>query len=107
MAGQITSFAVYPPVGGGYQRTFGAPSPRIIAASLIDILASNAARLGNTLKVLDIQLDKTKAAASLKAQAQALRDAEQNMGRFAIAEMCVDQFSMRERWIKQVLRTSW
>jgi hypothetical protein len=103
MAGyQIDTFAFWPPVG--FQVTSGTPSYRRCAATLLDSLASNAARLASALKVLDIAVDTKTAATDLRAAAQSLRDTEANSGAFAMSEMVNDQFSARERTFKQLLR---
>lgn len=109
MAGyQIDSIAVILPVSGGLgntiTQTFGTPSYRRCAATLLDSLAANAGRLSNVLKVLDIEINVAKAASDLRAQAKALRDVEANSGAFAIAEVVNDEFSARERWVNQFLR---
>lgn len=80
------------------------PSVRRAAATLLDVLAANKARLAGALKVLDIQIDTSKAAAELRATAKALRDTEANMGHFGVIEMVQGQFSARERWAKEMLR---
>lgn len=105
MAGQIDTIAVFPMVGpAGFSRTFGTPSPRRVAATLLDSLASNTSRLAAVLKVLDVQMDSSKAADQLRAQAKALRDIELNSGAFAIVEMSYNDFTDRERVEKQFLR---
>jgi hypothetical protein len=80
------------------------PSARRTAAVLLDALAANKARLSAALKVLDINVDSTKAAVELRATAKQLRDTEAMSGNFAITEMVQDQWAARERVWKQLLR---
>lgn len=79
-------------------------SVRRAAAMLLDGLASHRARLGGALKVLDIQVDLTKAGEALRDQAKALRETEADSGAFGVAEMVQDPFSARERVWKELLR---
>src|SRR5712671_2120262 len=59
-------------------------SPRRAAAALLDGLASNKGRLSGALMVLDIKIDGSTAATSLRDTAQSLRDTEAESGAFAI-----------------------
>lgn len=77
---------------------------RRAAAWLLNGLAANRSRLATVVQILDVRLAPDKAAASLRDQAQALIDQEANAGYFAVAEMVVDQFSMRERLYAMALR---
>ncbi len=106
MAYNVSTLAVFvAPNSGGIAAVIpGTPSYRWVAASLQDVLAGSSARLGRMLKALDIQVDTRQASADLRASAEALRDQERNSGSFGIAEMCTNQFTMRERWYKQILR---
>lgn len=102
---QVDSVAFFPAVQSGVAGlTVGTPSFRRAAATLLDALAANKARLAGTLKVLDIQIGLDTAAKALQAQAQILRDIEMNSGAFAIAELYLDQFTGRQRIWKQLLR---
>lgn len=92
------------PTGGGQTQFTGQASYRFVAACLLESLASNKARLAGALKVLDIEMDTTKAAKALLDQAKAMRDAENTNGSFAIVEQVTDQFSARERLWKQLVR---
>src|SRR6266849_2412662 len=69
----------------------GSVSSRRAAANLLLALAGNKARLSAALKVLDINVDSTKAAVELRATAKEWRDVEANSGNFAITEMVQDQ----------------
>lgn len=98
--------AVYPAWGAaGFSQQFGSASPRQVAATLLDSLAANTARLAAMLKVLDVQMDSSKAASALMAQAAALRAADENSSGFAIAEQVLDKFTAVERTWKMMLRT--
>lgn len=79
-------------------------SVRLAAAMLIDVIASSKAKLGIVEQILDVKLAPGKAQAALHAQAEALREQEDNLGSFAIAEIVYDSFSARERWLNQMLR---
>jgi hypothetical protein len=79
-------------------------SYRRAAALGLMALAGSKSRLGGMLKVLDIQIDTTKAAAMLKDQAKEYIDQEANAGYFAVSEMVQNQFSMRERLYNMALR---
>lgn len=100
----IDAVAFIAPSGGGQYLQLGTPSYRRAAAMLLDSLAANKARLANALKVLDIQVNTQSAAQELRAQAQALRDVEDNSGGFAIVEQADNNFSQRERTWKQFIR---
>lgn len=84
--------------------TYNTPSIRRSAATLLDVLAANKARLASAMKVLDIDIDSTKAAKELRETATQLREVEANMGHFGIVEMVPNIFAARERWYKQILR---
>lgn len=77
---------------------------RRIAATLLDALAADKARLASIKQVLDVKLDASDAAIQLRAGAQALRDADDNSGAFFIAEQVNGTFSFIDRWWKEVQR---
>lgn len=105
MASNVDQIQAYIPNGQGALAVVSSqPSARRVAAVLLDALAANKARLSAALKVLDINVDSTKAAVELRATAQQLRDTEMNSGNFAITEMVQDQWGARERVWKQLLR---
>ena len=56
------------------------------------------------LQVLDVKVDGTKATAALKSMADSYIEDEMNAGYFGVAEMVVNQFSMRERLQNQLYR---
>lgn len=99
-----TPFIILPAGGSYFNAAIGSPSFRYVAAVLVDSLAGNKARLMGSLKVLDIQIEYGAAAKLLRDHAQALRDADNQNGSFAIAEMVPNQFAARERVWKQLLR---
>lgn len=84
--------------------TIGSPSPRRVAANLLDALAANQSRLASALTVLDIKIDTKTVASELRNQAKALREVDENSSAFGIAEMCTNDFTRRERWWDQWLR---
>jgi hypothetical protein len=101
----IDSIVMIIPVGQGSPTSIqGAVSYRRAAATLLDSLASDRARLASALKVLDVNIDTTKAAAELRNSAKAMREVEENSGNFAITEMVQTQWAARERVWKQLLR---
>jgi hypothetical protein len=79
---------------------------RRIAATLLDALASNKARIAAIKQVLDVKLDASDAAIQLRAAAQALRDADDNSGSFMVIEQVNNSFSFADRWWKQIQRQS-
>ena len=91
----LTGYSVVPPQVYSVRRA---------AAALLDGLASQRARLGAALSVLDIKIDLSQAAKSLRDTAQSLRDTEADSGAFAIAEMVENAFTMRERFWNQISR---
>lgn len=84
----------------------GLPMPwRRIAATLIDCLASNQARLSILSSLLDAKLNPG-ATKDMMAQAAALREAEDNSGAFAIIEQVNNYWSFTDRFWKTVARQS-
>ncbi len=74
------------------------PTPwRRIAATLLDSLAANQARLQIIAKLLDVTVN-PKASEAMREQAAALREADDNSGAFVIIEQVVDQFSFYDRY---------
>jgi hypothetical protein len=74
------------------------------AAVALDTLAGLRARLASVIQILDVKLDPGKAAQYLRAQAEAFREMDDNLGHFAIAEQINNQFQARERVWKMFLR---
>jgi hypothetical protein len=80
-------------------------SYRRSAAWLLNALAGNLSRLGSVIsQLLDVHLAPGIASKELRSQAQSLIDQEMNSGQFAVSEMVVNQFSMRERLNAMLLR---
>lgn len=92
------------PTGSNLNTTPLVYSVRLAAAMLIDVIAGSKAKLGIVEQILDVKLAPAKATAALHDIAQSLRDQEDNLGSFAIAEVVYDSFSARERWLNQMLR---
>lgn len=78
-------------------------SHRRAAALLLRSLGAGRA-LTLVTQVLDVTVDGSKATASLKSIADSYINDEMMAGYFSIAEMCVNQFSYRERLYNQLLR---
>lgn len=76
----------------------------LAAALLLESLASNKAKLGSIVQLLDVKIDPTKAARMLREIAEGYREREENMGHFAIAEQVTTTFQARERIWAQWLR---
>lgn len=74
-----------------------------VAALLLDILATNKARLAVT-RLLDTELDFATVSKSLREQAKAYRETDDNAGAFVIIEQCNTGFTFRDRFLKQIQR---
>lgn len=86
---------------GGQTQLPGNPSWVRIAAYMLNALAANSARLASVTQILDVKLSPGTAAKSLKDQAQAWLDLDDNSGAFAIIEQVTDDASFQSRWFKQ------
>ena len=75
-----------------------------IAGVMLQALSANKAALASIEKVLDIQVDSSKAAAALQKTAQNYFDMSDNFGAFAIIEQVQDYWSFSDRFWKQVQR---
>lgn len=75
-----------------------------IAASLLDCMAANKAKLASIKRILDIQLDSSDAAKFLQAQAKAYRDLDDNSGAFFIIEQVNNEWTLYQRYWNQVQR---
>lgn len=78
-------------------------SYRRAAAMAIDAIASSSARLSVVEQILDVKLS-TNSVQRLHDLAESLREQEENMGNFAIAELVYDPFAARERTWNQLMR---
>lgn len=90
----------------GFQPVVPVPqifSYRRSAALLLRSLAGNKARMA-TVGLLDAKLNGAQAANALRAIADDYVTSEENDGYFAVAEMVVNPFSMRERLVAMQLR---
>ena len=76
---------------------------RRVAATLLDALSANHARLTIISKLLDVTMNPN-AAKEMRAQAASLREIDDNSGSFMIIEQVTDAFSFRDRFWKQVQR---
>lgn len=91
----------------GTARLPSLPIPyRRIAATLLDALASNKSRLASVTQLLDVKLSPNLAAVSLRDQAQAYRDADDNSGAFVIIEQVNGPGSFRDRFWRTVQRAN-
>lgn len=79
-------------------------SHRRAAAMLLRSLAANKSRLATIAGLLDVKLNAAQAAQQLNALADKYIEDEANAGYFAVAEMVVNMFSMRERLIAMLYR---
>ena len=75
-----------------------------IAASLLDCMVANKAKLASIKQILDVKLDTSDAADWLKQQAQAYRDADDNSGAIFIIEQVNNEWSLASRYWAQVQR---
>lgn len=78
---------------------------RRAAAMALDTIASDQALVLKVIKTLDLETDGAKLAGALRAQAQALRDQENETGAFAIAEMVNTSSGWQEKIWKDAMRS--
>ena len=76
----------------------------LIAASLLDCMAANKAKLASIKRILDVQLDSSDAAKFLQAQAKAYRDLDDSSGAFFVIEQVNNEWSLYSRYWAQVQR---
>ena len=79
-------------------------SVRRSAAMLLDVIASKLSQQAAVESILDVKMQCAQAASEAAKRADSLRQQEEDMGNFAIAEMVNDPFSARDRVYKQLLR---
>lgn len=96
--------SMFASTGAAQAMTNQVQAPRLAAAMLLESLASDKARLASVTRLLDVEMKPYEASKGLREQAKCLREAEENSGSFAIAEMVSGQFQARERTFKQFLR---
>lgn len=75
-----------------------------IAASLLDCMAANKSKLASIRRILDVELDPSRAAQFLQDQAAAYRDLDDNSGAFFIIEQVNNEWSLAQRYWNQVAR---
>jgi hypothetical protein len=106
---QIESFVwqssmTYSGTGGVNQFSPPPNAPyRRVAATLLDCLASNQARLAIVSGILDVKINGA-AAKQMQDQAKYLRQVDDESGAFVIIEQVNDWPSFRDRWWKTVQR---
>jgi hypothetical protein len=88
---------------GGKRTTVNA-STRRVAATCLDAIANNPARLAQHLKVLDIDVDLSAGAKEMRAAAMGLRAADDENAGFAISEVVSNHFAAIQRIENQVSR---
>jgi hypothetical protein len=84
-------------------------NPLLAAASALDVLAANEIYVQKRIKLLDLTTDGVQEGQQLHAIAQSYRDRVESgidnpAGMFDWAEQVVDEFTERERLLKQLLR---
>ena len=77
---------------------------RRIAATLLDCMAANKAKLASIKRILDVQLDSSDAAKWLQEQAKAYRDVDDNSGAIFIIEQVNNEWSLVNRYWAQTQR---
>ncbi len=74
------------------------------AALALYAMAANKAYLSSISRILDVELDPSRAQKALKALADSYMELEDNSGAFAIAEMVNTPWDYQERTVKQFRR---
>ncbi len=93
--------------GNGTGATIPGPPPTTYwraAAVLLDALSSSKSRLASLVQVLDVKLDPSKTAKTLRDQADHYRGVDDNSGAFVIIEQVRDPWTFRERFWKEIQR---
>ena len=75
-----------------------------IAAALLDCMASNKAKLASITRILDVELDPSRAAKFLMAQAAEYRKLDDESGGIWIIEQVNNDWTLMDRYWKQVQR---
>lgn len=75
-----------------------------VAALALDSLANNKGKLGNVVKLLDVQLDWKAAASILREGAKTYREVDDNAGAFMIIEQTPTDWAFAQRWWNQFQR---
>lgn len=79
-------------------------SIRLAAASALETIATDQALVLKVLVLLDTETDGAKVAEALMKRAKSLREQEESVGSFDVAEMVVNDFGERERIWKELQR---
>lgn len=77
---------------------------RYAAAQALEVMAASEVMVQKRIKLLDLETNGPAQSTELRQLAKQLRQSEENMAVFAIAEQVQDPFSARERIYKQFLR---
>lgn len=77
---------------------------RYAAAQALEVMAASEVMVQKRIKLLDLETNGPAQSTELRQLAKALRQSEENMAAFAIAEQVQNPFSARERIYKQFLR---
>lgn len=94
-------------VGSAGTGAYGLAEIRLAAAYALDVIASSQVLTLKVGKAFDMQIDGSKVSQEIRTHANTLRTlaySDMSDGGFAIAEQVLDQFSFRERLVKEVLR---
>ena len=75
-----------------------------VAALALDTLANNKGKLGNVVKLLDVQLDWKSAAQVLRDGAKTYREVDDNAGAIMIIEQTPTDWAFAQRWWNQFQR---
>lgn len=100
---QFQSSQFYSPPAGRFLPNVPVPWLRI-AAALIDAMVVSNAKLAAIVRILDVELDPSKAAQWLREQAKAYREADDNSGSFFIIEQVNNGWALSQRYWNQVQR---
>lgn len=93
----------YSPPGG--RNLPSSPIPYLrVAAILLDCIAANKSRLASITRILDVELDPSRAARFLRDQAKAYRETDDNAGSFMVIEQVNNDWSLVSRYTKQIQR---
>lgn len=79
----------------------------LASALALDTIANNQAQVLKVIQILELKTDGAKTAEALRAQAAVLRERayeDANDAGFEVVEMVVDDFTLRQRIIKEALR---
>ena len=75
-----------------------------VAAIMLNCLASNKAYLSSIIKMLDVQLDPSRAAKALQDQAKIYREVDDDSGAMMIIEQTPTDWAFAQRWLNQFQR---